>query len=122
MTWMDGRFVSARTQALMLTPFVLPRDGGTVDGFGLGWFLDLYHGSRAGYHGGGTPQVSGIAFLVPEKRIAVAGIFNIQNIKGTTRLALAEAIADVVLGNKTPNVIQGIAPEPPPQPAKSPPR
>ena len=89
----------------MLTPYVLPRHGGTVDGYGLGWFLDDYHGMRAGYHGGGTPQVSGIDFFVPEKRIAVAGIFNLQNIQGKGRIEVAEAIGDVFLGDKQPNVV-----------------
>ncbi len=111
--WMDSKFVADSTRRLMLTPYVLPRKGGTVDGFGMGWFLDLYHGMRAGLHGGGTPQVSGVAFFVPEKRLAIAGIFNLENIPGGERIRLAEAIADVVLGEKTPNVIQGLAPEPP---------
>jgi CubicO group peptidase (beta-lactamase class C family) len=98
MAWMDGQYVSAETQALMLTPYRLPRHGGTVDGFGLGWFLEDYHGLRAGFHGGGTPQVSGIAFFVPGKRIAIAGIFNVQDISGAKRVTLAKAIIDAVLG------------------------
>jgi CubicO group peptidase (beta-lactamase class C family) len=112
--WMDGKFVSDSTRALMLTPYALPRHGGTVDGFGLGWFLDLYHGMRAGLHGGGTPKVSGIAFFVPERRLAIAGIFNLEGIPGADRIKLAEAIGDVVLGERTPNVIQGLQPTPPP--------
>lgn len=97
MAWMNGKYVTAKTQALMLTPYGLPRHGGTVDGFGLGWFLEDYRGLRAGFHGGGTPQVSGLIFFVPEKRIAVAGIFNIQNIAAAKRVALAKAILDTVL-------------------------
>jgi serine beta-lactamase-like protein LACTB, mitochondrial len=96
-SWMDGKYVSAKTQLLMLTPYDLPRHGGTVDGYGMGWFLEDYHGMRAGFHGGCTPQVSGIAFFVPAKRIAIAGVFNLQNITGATRVALAKAIADAVL-------------------------
>ena len=111
---MDGKFVSDRPGALMLTPYALPRHGGTVDGFGLGWFLDLYHGMRAGLHGGGTPKVSGIAFFVPERRLAIAGIFNLEGIPGADRIKLAEAIGDVVLGERTPNVIRGLQPTPPP--------
>ena len=110
--WMDGKFVSPKTQALMLRPYVLPRHGGTVDGFGMGWFLDDYHGTRAGFHGGGTPQVSGIAFFVPKKHLAIAAIFNLQDIDGGKRIALAEAIADIVLGEKTPNVSQFVTPPP----------
>jgi CubicO group peptidase (beta-lactamase class C family) len=98
MAWMDGKYVSAKTQILMLTPYRLPRQGGTVDGFGIGWFLEEYHGMRVGFHGGGTPQVSGIALFVPEEHIAVAGIFNVQNITGAKRVALAKAIAEAVLG------------------------
>jgi len=45
--WMDGKFVSDSTRAVMLTPYVLPGNGGTVDGYGMGWFLDLYHGMGA---------------------------------------------------------------------------
>jgi serine beta-lactamase-like protein LACTB, mitochondrial len=104
--WMDGKLLSQAGMTAMLTPYKLPRHGGTVDGFGMGWFLDDYHGMRAGLYGGGTPQVSGIIFFVPEKRLAVAGIFNLEDIPGKTRIALAEAIADVVLGEKTPNVIR----------------
>jgi len=96
--WMSGKYVSSKTQALMLTPYVLPRHGGTVDGYGMGWFLELFHGTRAGFHGGGTPNVSGIAFFVPESRLSVAGIFNVQNVPGGDRVALAKAIGDVALG------------------------
>ena len=110
--WMDGKFVSPKTQTLMLTPYVLPRHGGTVDGFGMGWFLDDYHGMRAGFHGGGTPQVSGIALFVPEKHIVIAGIFNLQDIDGGKRIALAEAIADVILGEKIPNAGQWMSAPP----------
>jgi CubicO group peptidase (beta-lactamase class C family) len=99
---MDDRLVSAETLTRMLTPYVLPDHGGTVDGYGMGWFLDDYHGQRAGYHGGGTPQISAIAFFVPKAGIAVAGAFNLEEIPGRERLELAEDIADVVLGHKTP--------------------
>jgi CubicO group peptidase (beta-lactamase class C family) len=101
--WMGGRFVGAGTRTLMLKPYVLPDHGGTVDGYGMGWFLDDYHGMRAGLHGGGTPQVSGIVFMVPEKTLSVAGFFNLEEVPGTERIALVEAIADIVLGYGTPN-------------------
>lgn len=99
---MEGRLVRPETLAVMLEPFVLPDHGGTVDGYGMGWFVDDYHGQRAGYHGGGTPQVSAIAFMVPGARIAVSGAFNLEEIPGRDRLELAEDIADVVLGYKQP--------------------
>jgi len=96
--WMSGRLVSPQTMKIMLEPYRLPRNGGTVDNFGMGWFTDDYRGMRAGFYGGGTPQVSGIILFVPEKRVAIAGIFNLEEIPGTQRVALAESIADVVLG------------------------
>jgi CubicO group peptidase (beta-lactamase class C family) len=91
---MDGKFVSQATLREMLTPYRLPRDNGTVDGYGEGWFLEEYRGLRAGMHGGGTPQVSGIVLFVPDKRIAVAGIMNLEDVPAADRVKLAKAILD----------------------------
>jgi CubicO group peptidase (beta-lactamase class C family) len=96
--WMFGRLVAPQTMKMMMEPYRLPRNGGTVDNFGMGWFVDEYRGMRAGFYGGGTPQVSGIILFVPEKRLSVAGIFNLEEIPGADRAALARSIADVVLG------------------------
>jgi CubicO group peptidase (beta-lactamase class C family) len=101
--WMAGRLVSQATMKTMLEPYRLPREGGTVDHFGLGWFIDDYRGMKAGFYGGGTPQVSGIVFFLPEKRLSISGIFNLENIPGSERTALAKAIADVVLGEVPSN-------------------
>jgi serine beta-lactamase-like protein LACTB len=101
--WMAGAFVSPATMTLMLTPYKLPDHNGTVDNFGLGLAIDDYHGMRAGLYGGGTPQVSGHIFFVPEKRLAIAGLFNLEEIPGVERIVLSEAIADIVLGENTPN-------------------
>ncbi len=97
-TWMAGTYLSQTSMTEMLTPYVLPRHGGTVDGFGLGWAVDEFHGMRSGQYGGGTPQVAGIIFFIPEKRIAIAGLFNFEDIKGEDRIALVRAIAEVILG------------------------
>jgi serine beta-lactamase-like protein LACTB, mitochondrial len=96
--WMAGVLVSEQTKKRMTEPYRLPHDG-TVDGFGLGWFFDDYRGMKAVHYGGGTPQVSGFVFFVPEKRIAISGLFNLEDIPAAERIALAEAIADVVLGD-----------------------
>jgi CubicO group peptidase (beta-lactamase class C family) len=98
---MAGRLVARATLDLMLEPAKL--NHGTVDQYGMGWFIDDYHGMKAGTHGGGTAQVAGVTFFVPEKRLSIAGLFNLENISGPERIALAEAIADVVLGERTPN-------------------
>ncbi len=99
--WMAGRLVSQATMKQMLAPY--PIHNGTIDNFGLGWFIDDYHGMKAGLYGGGTAQVAGIVFFVPEKQIAISGLFNLEGIAGPERIALAEAIADVILGQTKPN-------------------
>jgi serine beta-lactamase-like protein LACTB len=99
--WMEGRLVSPAAMKLMLEPYKLR--SGTIDNFGLGWFIDDYHGMMAGLYGGGTAQVSALVFFVPEKRLAVAGMFNLEGIPGPERIALGEAIADIVLGETKPN-------------------
>jgi serine beta-lactamase-like protein LACTB len=101
--WMAGKLVSPTSMTTMLTPYKLPRHGGTVDQFGMGWFLDDYHGMKTGLFGGGTPQVSAIVFFVPDKRLAIAGAFDLDDVPAYKRIALAEAVGDVVLGEKTPN-------------------
>jgi serine beta-lactamase-like protein LACTB, mitochondrial len=99
--WMQGRLVSQSTMKFMLEPYKLRH--GTIDNFGLGWFIDDYHGMKAGLYGGGTAQVSALVFFVPEKQLAIAGMFNLEGIPGAERIALGEAIADVVLEETTPN-------------------
>jgi CubicO group peptidase (beta-lactamase class C family) len=103
--FMDGKLVSAKTAALMIKPVEYPLGDGksTVDNFGFGWATDVYRAMPAATFGGGTPQVSGFIFFVPEKHLAIAEIFNLENIPGGHRAALAQAIADVVLGEKTAN-------------------
>lgn len=96
--WMFGHLVSPQTMKVMLEPYRLPRNGGTVDNFGMGWFVYEHRGMRIGVYGGGTPQVSGIIMFVPAKQLAIAGIFNLEEIPGTERIALVKSIADVVLG------------------------
>ena len=82
---MAGALVSQATLNAMLTPYSLPNHGGTIDGFGMGWALVDYHGARAGYYGGGTPQVSGLIFFDPKSRVAVSGVFNLEEIPGADR-------------------------------------
>jgi serine beta-lactamase-like protein LACTB len=100
--WMGGRLVSQPTMKLMTEPYRLPA-GGTIDGFGLGWFLDDYRGMKAVMYGGGTPQVSGFVFFIPDKRVAISGLFNLENIPAPKRIELAKAIADVILDEVKPN-------------------
>jgi serine beta-lactamase-like protein LACTB len=101
--WMAGRLVSPTTMAVMLTPYRLPRHKGTVDNFGMGWFLDTYHAMPMGLYGGGTPEVSGFLMFVPAKKLTVAVLFNLEDVPTAKRADLADAVADVVLGERTPN-------------------
>lgn len=96
--WMAGSLVSTKSMDLMLNPYKLPLDG-TVDNFGMGWFVDVYRGMKIAGYGGGTPQVSGYISLLPDKKIAVGAIFNLENIPGSKRAKLTEAIFDVILGS-----------------------
>lgn len=102
-SWMAGRLVSASTMATMTTPYRLPRGKGTNDNFGMGWFLDKYHGSDAALYGGGTPQVSGFVFFVPDRRLSVAVLLNLEDVPSAKRADLAEAIGDIVLREAKPN-------------------
>jgi hypothetical protein len=90
--WMEGHLVSQPTMKQMLEPYKLRK--GTIDNFGLGLFIDDYHGMKAGLYGGGTAQVSALIFFVPEKRLAVAGMFNLEGVPGPERISLGEAIAE----------------------------
>jgi len=100
--WMAGKLVSRADQDTMLAVCRLS-DRSTVDNFGHGWFIDDYHGMKAGLYGGGTAQVSAVVFFVPERDLAIAGMFNLENIPGSKRIALAERIADILLDEKAPN-------------------
>lgn len=101
--FMDGRLVSAKTEELMLSPYRLPRGKGTVDNFGMGWFIDFYHGSRMAVYGGGTPQVSGFVMFVPEKKLAVAVLFNLEDVPSGKRFDVASDIANIATGDVTPH-------------------
>jgi CubicO group peptidase (beta-lactamase class C family) len=94
---MAGTLVSPATMDRMLKPYKLPLDG-TVDNFGMGWFVDVYRGMKVAAYGGGTPQISAYIFFIPERKIAIAAMFNLEEIPGDKRAGLAQAIAAVILG------------------------
>jgi CubicO group peptidase (beta-lactamase class C family) len=95
--WMDGRLVSADDQRTMLTPYRL-RNGDTLDNYGMGWFLFEHNGRPFAMHGGGTPGISAIEFMVPSTQVAVIAFFNLENIKSDIRIALATQLAELVGG------------------------
>lgn len=93
--WMDGRYVDAADRATMLAPYRLP-DGSTVDNYGMGWFVDVHKGTPFAFHGGGTPGISAIEYMVPTKHVAIIAFFNLQDIGAAARVDLANNIAQVV--------------------------
>lgn len=97
MAVMDHRLVHAETFEQMLTPVRL--SNGEVQGFGLGWGLfpgEEWYGEREAFHGGVTPRVSGMLYLLPDRRFAVALFTNLEGVPGRTELAAH--LAQVVLG------------------------
>lgn len=94
---MNHELVSSETLDRMMTPVRL-RDGEVVP-YGLGWGLfpgEEWLGSREAFHGGVTPQVSGMLYLLPQRETAVALLMNLESVSGRT--ALAAEIAGIVLG------------------------
>jgi serine beta-lactamase-like protein LACTB len=95
--WMAGGYGSATTRAAMLTPYRLPGAGGTVDGFGMGWFIGEFRGHRSAFYGGSTAGVSGYVLFVPDLRLAISFLTNQENFPGEERGILAAAIAEIAL-------------------------
>jgi len=62
----------------------------------LGWGLDSLAGEPEVYHGGQTPQVTGILAMLPRRRFAVAVLMNLEGVDN--RRELTDGIAKVVLG------------------------
>lgn len=93
---MDGTLVSRETFERMLAPQTTTAGDTIPYGLGLGLFPDeLWYGEREAFHGGGTPGVSGMLYLLPDRRFAVAILMNLEGVGD--RVALTAEIARVVL-------------------------
>ena len=93
---MDGTLISPATLDTMLTPRTTT--GGEPTGYGLGWGLfpdEEWYGEKEALHGGGTPQVSGMLYLLPGRRFAVAILANLEGVDD--RAGLAARIARIAL-------------------------
>jgi serine beta-lactamase-like protein LACTB, mitochondrial len=93
---MAGRLVTPATLEHMFTPARLAN--GELVPYGLGWGLfpgEDWYGQREAFHGGGTPEVSGVLYLLPDAKFAVAILSNLENVP--ERTALAAQIARIVL-------------------------
>ncbi|HNG96572.1 MAG TPA: serine hydrolase domain-containing protein [Acidobacteriota bacterium] len=101
--FMDCKLVSCTTRDLMLKELAL-KNGDTVN-YGLGWaIVEDASGRPAGpiFHGGSSPGVSGMLYVVPQDRLAVVILSNLED--APERLETVRQLADIVIG--TPAVQQ----------------
>lgn len=71
-------------------------DGGLL-AYGLGWFVHSYRGRRIVWHGGDTDGMAAVVALVPEARLGVAVLSNLQ-LPRTLPYSLAYRILDRTIG------------------------
>ncbi|HMB89346.1 MAG TPA: serine hydrolase domain-containing protein [Rhodothermales bacterium] len=97
---MNHTLLSRATLEQMLTPYRLA-NGEVVDN-GLGWGLfpdETWYGEQEAFHGGITPQVSGMLYLLPGRQFAVAIMMNLEGVSGRTGLAADIAKIALDLGS-----------------------
>jgi CubicO group peptidase (beta-lactamase class C family) len=71
------------------------RDGKTT-GYGFGWAVSERKRMKEVHHGGAQQRVSTLLYMIPEKRLAVVLMTNLENIGGGLA-TLSRQIADIVL-------------------------
>lgn len=94
--FMNKELVGINTIKEMLAP-QKTADGITLP-YGLGWALfpdEKWYGEMEAFHGGGSPGVSGILYLLPDRNFAVAILMNMEGV--SERVDLAAQIAKEVL-------------------------
>lgn len=87
----DRRLLREETVREMQEPTGKRPDG---SGYGVGWFVDTYHGQRCVYHSGGMPGVSTLLRLFPEHQAACIILTNCDT-PGITQ-AVSTRIAEVL--------------------------
>lgn len=93
---MKYKLISQETFELMLAP-QKTKAGKTLE-YGLGWGLfpgEDWYGEREAFHGGQSPQVSNVLYLLPARRFAVAIQTNLEGVP--ERTGLAAEIAKIIL-------------------------
>ncbi len=87
--FMNGRLLAPEQMALAMQPITL-RDGSTQP-YGLGWGLELPTKDNPQdirlFHGGVTPGVSAIMYLIPARKSGVVIISNLYVVEGREALA-----------------------------------
>ena len=99
---LNGELVADNSRRLMWQIQKAPGDSAAADeGYGLGWALSTWYGVQEVSHGGGTPQVCALLYLLPAKGFTVAFMMNLEAV--ADRGDLAGDLAKVVLGPKAPH-------------------
>ena len=94
--FIDCKLVSCATRDAMLKEVVL-KNGDTVN-YGMGWGIGedkSGHLNGRAFHGGSSPGASGILYIVPTSRLAVAILSNLED--APERLDTATVVGDIVL-------------------------
>jgi CubicO group peptidase (beta-lactamase class C family) len=99
---LDGKLIADSSRQLM---FRVPNrpDGKppSEGGYALGWAIGDWYGVQEVMHGGGTPQVTGFLYLLPEKGFIVAFMLNLE--AAPDRGDLAGDLTKIVLGPRAPH-------------------
>lgn len=82
---MDGRLLKPSTLEMMWSPQVM-KDGKATT-YGLGWVIGKLNGVRTAAHSGAQPRVSTHLLLIPEHRIAVSVMCNLEGTQAPAELA-----------------------------------
>jgi serine beta-lactamase-like protein LACTB len=98
---LGGKLVADSARRLMWQVQKGPGDKTTDEGYGLGWAISDWYGVQEVSHGGGTPQVCALLYLLPSKGFVVAFMMNLEAV--ADRGDLAGDLAKVVLGPRAPH-------------------
>lgn len=98
----DGTLISDSARRVM---FSVPNGASgqppEEGGYALGWAVSDWYGVQEVMHGGGTPQVCALLYLLPERRFVVAFMMNLEAVPD--RGDLAGDLAKIVLGPRAPH-------------------
>ena len=98
---LGGKLVADSARRLMWrvpnTPDGRPPEDG---GYALGWAIGEWYGVQEVSHGGGTPQVTALLYMLPAKGFIVAVMMNLEGVPD--RGDLAGDLAKIVLGPRAP--------------------
>jgi serine beta-lactamase-like protein LACTB, mitochondrial len=97
-----GKLVADSTRRLMFQvpngPEGRPPEDG---GYAIGWAIGDWYGMQEVSHGGGTPQVTALLYLLPAREFIVAVMMNLEAVPD--RGDLAGDLAKIVLGPRAPH-------------------